>query len=140
MKKIFVLLVVSFLIAGCNAGTVNYRNPNLPANYMVYMQLNLALPLYSNLKNPINSFVDYSQGIRGVVVFNAGNSYVAYDLACPNTPYTTCATAMTVMGVDAKCSCDNSTYSLFSGQSTGQQYPMKPYHVELNGDNLTVTN
>ena len=140
MKKIFALLMFSILIAGCDGGTINYRNPNLPASYVVNLQLNLNLPQYSNLKFPSNNYVDYSQGIRGIVVFNTGNSYVAFDLACPNIAYTTCSTPMTIMGIDAKCGCDNTTYSLFSGQSQGQQYPMKPYRVELSGDNLIVTN
>ena len=134
------MLVLSILITDCDSSNINYHNPNLPASYVVNLQLNLNLPQYSNLKFSGYNYVDYSQGIRGVVVFNAGNSYVAFDLACPNIAYTICTSPMTILGTNAKCSCDNTTYSLFSGQCPGQPYPMKPYRVELNGDYLYVTN
>lgn len=139
MKKILILLVFFPFLFGCDAGTINYRNPNIP-NYTVNLQLNLSLPQYSNLQFPSNHIVDYSQGARGIVVFNAGNSFLAFDLACPNISYSDCPTPMTISGIEAKCNCDNTTYNLFSGQSAGQQYPMKPYRVEMSGGNLIITN
>lgn len=139
MKKIFVLLVfLPFLIA-CDGGRINNNNPNIP-NYPVNLQINLSLPAYSTLQFPSNHIVDYSQGAKGIVVFNAGNSFNAFDLACPNQPFTTCTSAMIITGIEAKCSCDNTTYNLYSGQSPGQQYPMKQYRVEVSGGYLYVTN
>lgn len=140
MKKILILLAFFPFIFGCDAGTINYHNPNLPASYPVNLQINMSLPQYSNLQFPSNHIVDYSQGIRGIVVFNAGNSFLAYDLACPNISYLTCTTPMTISGINASCGCDGSTYSLFSGQGAGQVYPMKPYRVEISGGNLIITN
>lgn len=139
MKKILILLTFFPFIFSCDGGTINYKNPNIP-NYPVNLQINMSLPQYSNLQFPSNHIVDYSQGARGIVVFNTGSSYNAFDLACPNQSYNTCTSPMTINGIDASCSCDNSTYSLFSGQDAGQQYPMKPYRVEISGTNLIITN
>lgn len=138
-KKILILLAFFPFIFACDGGSINYNNPNIP-NYPVNLQLNLSLPQYSNLQFSSNHIVDYSQGARGIVVFNTGSGYTAFDLACPNQSFTSCTSPMTINGIDAKCACDNSTYSLFSGQGAGQQYPMKPYRVEVSGGNLIIYN
>jgi nitrite reductase/ring-hydroxylating ferredoxin subunit len=139
MKKVLILLAIFPFLFGCDSGKINYNNPNIP-NYPVNLSLNLSVPPNSNLQFPSNSVVNYSQGARGIVIFNAGNSYVAYDLACPNQPYSSCTSPMTITGIEAKCSCDNTVYNLFSGQSPGQPYAMKPYHVEIVGGNIIVYN
>lgn len=139
MKKIFILLTVFPFLFGCDGGRVNYNNPNIP-NYPVNLSINLSLPQYSNLQFPSNHVVDYSQGARGIVIFNTGSGYNAFDLACPNQSYSTCTSAMTINGIEAKCGCDNTVYNLFSGQSPGQQYPMKPYNVQISGGNLVIYN
>ena len=139
MKNILILLFLFPVIFACDSGTINYNNPNIP-NYPVNLTVNLSLPQLSNLQFPGNHGLDFSQGVRGIVIFNAGNNYVAFDLACPNQPFTSCTTAMTINGVEAFCDCDTTSYSLFSGQSAGQQYPMKPYRVEISGGNLLITN
>ncbi|MFZ4672035.1 MAG: Rieske (2Fe-2S) protein [Flavobacterium sp.] len=139
MCKIFILLLVLPFAFGCDTGSVNNNNPNIP-NYSVNLQINLSLPGYSNLQFASNHVVDYSQGARGIVVFNAGNNYVAFDLACPNQPYSTCTAPMTITGINATCSCDNSVYNLYTAQSPGQQYPLKQYRVDVNGGYLYVTN
>jgi hypothetical protein len=139
MKKIFVLFIFLPFIFACDSGSVNYNNPNIP-NDPVNLSLNLSLPQYSNLQFPSNHIVDYSQGARGIVVFNTGSAYNAFDLACPNQAFSTCTAPMSIIGIDAKCNCDNISYSLFSGQAAGQQYPMKPYRVEIVGGNLIITN
>lgn len=142
MKKILILLAVFPLLFACDPGNINYKNPNLP-NYPVNLSINMNLPQYSNLQFPSNHIVDYSQGVAGIVVFNTGSSYAAYDLACPNQQWgTACSTGMTINGIEAHCNCDTaeSPYNLFSGQSPGQQYPMKPYRVQMSGGNLIITN
>ena len=140
-KKILVLLAFFPFLLGCDGGTINYNNPNIP-NYPVNLPINMNLPQYSNLRFPSNHIINYSQGARGIVIFNTGSGYNAFDLACPNEAFTTCSTPMSISGIDARCNCNTSEspYSLFSGQSAGQQYPMKPYRVQINGDNLVITN
>jgi nitrite reductase/ring-hydroxylating ferredoxin subunit len=141
MKKIFIFIIMVLFAFGCDTGRINNNNPNIP-NYTVNLQINLNLPGNSSLQFPSNHIVDYSQGARGIVIFNAGNYFVAYDLACPNQPYSggNCNTAMTISGIEATCGCDNTVYNLFSGQCPGQQYPMKQYRVDVSGNYLIVTN
>lgn len=142
MSKIFILLLMIPFVWGCDSGSTHYNNPNIP-NYAVNLQINLDLPTYSNLKFSSNHIVDYSQGARGIVIFNTGSSFLAYDLACPNQPFNLCTSPMTIPQNDplsAKCGCDNTVYSLFTGMSPGQPYGMKQYRVEINGSYLTVYN
>jgi hypothetical protein len=140
MKKILALLFLTLFALGCENGTINNNNPNIP-NYPVNLQINLTLPAYNDLTFASGHYVDYSQGARGIVIFNTGNGvYVAFDLACPNQTFDSCSSAMQVTGVEAKCVCDNKAYLLFTGQSAGQQYPMKQYYVETNGSSLVVHN
>jgi hypothetical protein len=142
MKKILVLFAFLPLFFACDPGNINYKNPNLP-NYPVNLSINTNLPQYANVRYPSNYIIDYSQGVAGIVVFNTGSGYNAFDLACPNQAYgTACSTAMTINGIEAKCNCNTSEnpYLLFSGQSPGQPYTMKPYHVQISGDNLIITN
>ena len=95
----------------------------------------MSLPQYSNLLSPANAiYINAAgQGIRGIIVFNTGSGYVAYDAACPNQALSSCST-MTVNGIDAICPCDEVRYSLFSGLAQGMQYPMKRYRVEQVGE------
>jgi nitrite reductase/ring-hydroxylating ferredoxin subunit len=139
MKKYLVFLLILPFTLSCDSGSINNNNPNIP-NYSVNLPINLSLPQYSNLQFASNHVVDYSQGARGIVIFNTGSNFVAFDLACPNQPYATCTAPMTISGINATCGCDDTVYSLFSGQSAGQQYPMKQYRVDVNGGTLIVTN
>jgi nitrite reductase/ring-hydroxylating ferredoxin subunit len=69
----------------------------------------------------------------------SASEYRAWEAACPNQSPTDCST-MKIVGLEAKCDCDNQKYSLFTGVGTGQ-YTMKPYQVEvLNGENIRVFN
>jgi nitrite reductase/ring-hydroxylating ferredoxin subunit len=141
MKKIFFMLFILPFAIGCDGGSANNNNPNIP-NYAVNLQINLNLPAYSNLQFPGNRIIDFSQGARGIVVFNTGSGFVAFDLACPNIAFTVCTTPMSVPqgSINATCDCDDTVYSLYTGQSAGQQYPMKAYRVNLNGSALIITN
>ena len=132
------VLMLPFAL-GCESGSINNRNPNIP-NYTVYLQINMSLPGYSNLQFPSNHIIDYSQGARGIVVFNNGSGFAAFDLACPNQAFASCTTPMTINGIEATCDCDDTVYNLFSGQSPGQQYPMKQYRVDISGNTLIITN
>jgi nitrite reductase/ring-hydroxylating ferredoxin subunit len=140
-KKILILMVFVPLLFGCDAGTINYKNPNIP-NYPVNFSVNMSLPQYSNLQFPSNYAVNYSYGARGIVIFNTGSGYNAFDLACPNQAFSSCSTPLTINGIEAKCNCNTAEnpYLLFSGQSPGQPYNLKPYRVQINGNTLLITN
>jgi len=97
------------------------------------------LPSYSNLQYVSNAIYYAGQGVRGIIIFNAGGSnYNAFDAACPNQALGACST-MTIKGINAVCPCDGKEYSLFTGQGS-LQYPLKQYRVEVNGNMLRVYN
>jgi nitrite reductase/ring-hydroxylating ferredoxin subunit len=138
MNKLFVFIL--FFALSCNSESVNNnKNPNIP-NYSFNIDFNLNLPSNSNLQFVSNHIVNYTVGARGIVVFNTGTGYVAFDLACPNAPFDSCTEPMDIDGIEAVCDCDDTTYNLFSGQAQGQQYPLKQYRVEVNGNIIRVYN
>ena len=141
MKKLIIALIFIGFLSSCDGGSVNYRNPYLPS-YPVNLSINLNLPQYSSLQFNGNNIIDYSQGIRGIVVFNTGTGYTAFDIACPNQDLSTCSTMVVPnsSSIKAICPCDDAEYSLFTGISPGKDYPMKPYRVQVSGNNLYITN
>ncbi|WP_072987989.1 Rieske (2Fe-2S) protein [Flavobacterium segetis] len=137
MKKYSFFLLSIILLISCSEQGIRNNNPNLP-NYAVLIDLNLNLPEYSSLKFVSNAVLIPGKGVRGVVVFNTGSGYNAFDVACPNQALSSCST-MTIKGINLLCPCDNEEYSLFSGQSK-LQYPLKQYRVQVNGEVLRVYN
>lgn len=138
MKKIIVAFSIIITFFSCDSGSTRINNPNLP-NYVVNESLTLSLPQYSQLQFVSNPVI-IGAGISGIVIMNTGTSYTAFDLACPNQQFGTCPSAMTLVGLNAYCECDETTYSLFTGLSQGQQYPMKQYRAELSNGVLYITN
>jgi nitrite reductase/ring-hydroxylating ferredoxin subunit len=130
MKKYLLLLLLPFLMS-CEKENFSNNNPYLP-NYGFSVNINMNLPQFSNLQFPSNAVYinNGSAGVRGIIVFNTGGSYVAFDAACPNQPLTDCST-MTINGINAKCPCDDAEYSLFTGLAAGKQFPMKAYRVQM---------
>lgn len=137
MKKYFLLFVVISMFSGCSNAAFNNKNPYLP-NYSFTIDINMNLPAYSTLLYPSNAIYYSGQGVRGIIVFNTGSGYNAFDAACPNQALGACST-MTIKGINALCPCDSKEYSLFTGQG-GLQYPLKQYRVEVNGNSLRVYN
>ena len=138
MKKYFFLLIAFPMLFGCTSNTINNNNPYLP-NYTFTIDINMNLPAYSSLLYPSNAIYYPGQGVRGIIVFNTGSGYTAFDAACPNQSLSGCST-MTIKGINSLCACDNAEYSLFTGQSAGKQYPLKQYRAEVNGNVLRVYN
>ncbi|MEY4433526.1 MAG: hypothetical protein RLZZ44_1660 [Bacteroidota bacterium] len=137
MKNRFVFFVFVLLLISCSDnGPVN-KNPYIP-NTTFTVDINMNLPLYSNLQYPSNAVYFAGKGVKGLLIFNTGSGYNAFDAACPNQSLSACST-MTISGIDAVCSCDGKTYSLFTGQGS-LQYPMKQYRVEVNGNVLRIYN
>ncbi|MNG24945.1 hypothetical protein D3C84_1097260 [compost metagenome] len=110
-------------------------------NYSFSVDLNLNLPTYSSLKYASNSIYYSGVGVSGIIVFNTGSGYNAFDAACPNQEVTSCST-MTIKGINALCACDNKEYNLFTGQATtAATYPMKQYRVQVVSENqIRVSN
>ena len=140
MKKILMITLLAAFAFGCDSENFNNHNPYIP-NYSFTVQLDMALPAYSQLQFPSNAIVfnGAGAGVRGIIVFNTGSGYNAFDRACPNQALADCST-MGINGIYAHCPCDDMDYSLFTGQASGAQYPMKQYRVSKNGTVLTVYN
>ncbi|MFV5694564.1 Rieske (2Fe-2S) protein [Flavobacterium sp. LB3P122] len=136
-KHILLFFIISFFFSCSNNGFDN-KNPYLP-NYSFTQDINMNLPAYSNLQYPSNAIYYSGLGAKGIFVFNTGSGYNAFDAACPNQALSSCST-MTLKGINVVCPCDNAEYSLFTGQSTGKQYLLKQYRVEVNGNVLRVYN
>ena len=137
MKKSVLLSVLFLVFFSCsNSGPVN-TNPFIPI-YSFTVDINMNLPLYSNLQYPSNAVYYAGKGVKGLIIFNTGSGYNVFDAACPNQNLSSCST-LTINGIEAVCSCDGKTYSLFSGQGS-LQYPMKQYRVDVNGNVLHIYN
>ncbi len=137
MKKYLVLLLLPILFA-CEGEGFNNNNPFIP-NYSFSVDINMNLPTYNALKFPGNAIYVPGAGALGVYVFNTGSGFNAFDAACPNQEISGCST-MARDGINAVCPCDDAEYSFYTGISEGKQYRMKPYRVQVNGDNLKVYN
>lgn len=140
MKNGLILVTALFLLLSCDKNDTNNSNPYLP-NTSFSIQINTNLPTYSNLQFPSNAIKvnQANVGLRGIIVFNTGTGYRAFDGACPNQSLATCST-LTISGINATCPCDNAVYSLFTAQSPGKQYPLKEYRAESNGTVITISN
>ena len=136
MRKIILLLTLLSFFFSCDDNGFNNKNPYLP-NYTFTVDINMSF--YDNLKFPSNGIYYSAEGVRGIIIFNTGSGFNAFDAACPNQALSACST-MTVSGINAVCSCDDAKYSLFTGQSPGKQYPLKQYRVEVRGNVLRVYN
>ncbi|KIO53647.1 Rieske (2Fe-2S) protein [Flavobacterium hibernum] len=137
MKKFWILLVFVSILFSCSDNGISNKNPNIPS-YAVNLSIDMNLPSYSNLKFVSNGVIVPNYGAKGIIIFNTGSGYNAFDAACPNQPITAC-TAMTINGINAVCSCDKSEYSLFTGLG-GKEYPLKQYRVEVSGTVIHVYN
>ncbi|MDD2673587.1 MULTISPECIES: Rieske (2Fe-2S) protein [Flavobacterium] len=137
MKKYALLFLIIPFFLSCSDSGINNSNPFVP-NYTFTIDVNLNLPAYSNLKFVSNAVYISGIGARGLIIFNTGSGYNAFDAACPNQTISACST-MTINGINAVCGCDNSEYSLFTGQGP-LQYPLKQYRVQVNGNVLRVYN
>lgn len=140
MKKLFLLFIITISFLGCSKDSFSNRNPYLP-DYPFSININLNLPQYSNLRHPSTSVRVFGEGLgtRGLIVFNTGSGYRAYDVACPNHELRDCST-MELQGVSAECLCDGLKYLLFTGLSDGAEYPLKQYRVDVMGDVIKVSN
>jgi len=124
MKKLLFLLFISCLFSGCSDNGFNNNNPFIP-NFRFSADININLPSYNILNFPGNSVYIPPQigGVRGLIVFNSGSGFLAYDAACPNQAITSCSTLVTNGGINAVCPCDDESYNLFTGLSS-LEYPL----------------
>ena len=135
MKKYILLLLLIAFLPGCNNDDFNNNNPYLP-NYNFSIDINMELPLYSQLQftsNPV-LIAQAGIGINGIIVMNTGSGYVAYEASCPNQNLASCS-RLTINGINAVCPCDNTEYNLFTGDGR-LKYRLKTYRVQVTNQNM----
>ncbi|QYS89896.1 MULTISPECIES: hypothetical protein [Flavobacterium] len=135
MKKYFLIMILVLTLACDKNNTINNANPYL-INNSFSIDINLALPSYNKLNYPGDPLLIMipGVGIQGVIVMKTGgtNDYVAWEASCP-IQYPTSCSKLNIKGINAQCGCDNSEFSLYTGDGR-KQYPLKRYNVEnLNG-------
>ena len=139
MKKILAFLSMTLFILSCSSDSVRYKNPYIP-NYTFSITINANLPLYSGLLSAANPILitQNNVGANGIIVMKISDTdYRAWEANCPNQ-YPSACSRMVINGLNAKCPCDDIEYNLFNGVGIDGQgeYTMKPYRIEIIGDNL----
>ena len=139
MKNFIVYITLTLVLLSCSSDNVRYQNPFIP-NYNFSITIDANLPLYSGLLSPINPIriTNENVGANGIIVMKISNTdYRAWEANCPNQ-YPSACSRMVIVGVNAKCPCDDIEYSLFTGVGMDNQgdYTMKPYRVDILGPNL----
>ncbi len=139
-------IILLFLLMACSSDGTN-RNPFLQeVNFR--FELNLNLPLYNNLNNIGNPVYVGNTGVgtRGVFVMKTSlNSFFAFEASCPNHAPNNCST-MDIDGQNVICSCEDFTYSLFTGQQLNRPndgnryYDLLFYRTTQSGNIITVFN
>lgn len=142
MKKMFLLIMGCFLLTNCSKEHIIHYNPYIP-EMNVNLVLNLNLPLYNALNYPNNAILEPSQGYNGVIVYNTGMGYVAYEATCSNHAIDL-NSYLTIDGQLAFCNSCNREYFLLNGQPGANEedspYFLKAYYVSQQGNILTITN
>lgn len=141
MNKIGYLFFL-LIVWGCDKSTPNDLLPDT----QVDVTIDLNLPSYQNLLVPGGwAFTPTTPGygIKGILIYNQGGNFLAYERACPHLEVSVC-TAMTFDGLLLKCTCDNSVFNIFNGgvsQTTGIEYTAREYHVqEIGTATLRISN
>ena len=145
MKHFWGFILLIFLLS-CNSDGTN-RNPYLQ-EVSFRFDLNLNLPSYNGLNivgNPV--FVDNAGvGTRGAFVIKSSlDTFYAFEASCPNHTPNSCST-MTIDGQTVVCSCENYTYSLFTGQQLDRPndgkryYDLLFYRATQSGNIVTISN
>ncbi|TMU55406.1 Rieske (2Fe-2S) protein [Flagellimonas algicola] len=145
MKYIWGCLLLFFLIS-CESDPTN-RNPYLQEINFRF-DLNLNLPLYNDLNNIGNPVYVGNNGVgtRGAFVMRTGlDTFFAFEASCPNHTPNSCST-MTIDGQNVTCSCEDFTYSLFTGQQLNRPddgtryYDLLFYRATQSGNVVTISN
>ena len=141
MYRILILLGVLLLFQNCEKKNFQ-RNPFLQeAKFSTILNLNL--PEYNKLRIAGGVVQVDNVGLRGIVVANIGNNYMAWDRACPSQALSDCS-QMTLESdhLSMLCPCTGVKYSLANGLplSGTSSYPMLNYQVVKQGDVLVISN
>ena len=139
MKRLFPIVVC--IIFSCQDDIVE-QNPYLNNLPSFEFELNLDLPLYDNLRFAGGTHTLSILGLKGVHLYNLdGSQILAWEASCPNQRPSDCSNTI-VNGIEAVCNCDDSIYSLITGQplSVGVEYGLVNYGISRTGNLVLVKN
>lgn len=140
MKNIIIAILFLFLLGSCSSDDFFIESPYLPYA-PVDIEINLNDPHFRILKEYEGAvFLDdgYS-GVLGVVIFNSGAGYRAYEAACPNHAVRDCST-LQFDGNLLYCVCENVDFSMHSGNALNGGYRLREYSVQTYRNTLTIHN
>ncbi len=138
MKNILLtILVITFV--SCLDDNVD-SNRFLP-NVSVNVRIDLNLPQYVNNLNFPGGYAYAEGGIRGLIIYNTGTGYVAFDRACPHIELQSCSTMeVDDSGLFMVCPCDGERFQIINGapENGNIPYSARAYTVTINGSILTI--
>ena len=129
----FVLLVLPFSCMKDNTGIPNVLIDIPP--------ISLQNPEYSKLLSPgASAFLE--GGIAGIVVYNTGNGYVAYDRCSTVNPEKRCAVEIDESGFNLIDPCSGGKFDLATGfpSKAPAKHALKRYNVTMSGGILYIRN
>lgn len=141
MKKIILVIVGFLILTACQNDDVRRDNPFL-LNLRFDVNINLNLPQFSVLNFPGNAIYLGGFGNEGIIVVNAGGSFLAWDAADPNLVPQPCS-RMQIQGLVGVSQCNpKNTYSLITGQplEDGLLYGLFNYRLQQSGNIIRVFN
>ncbi|HLT41378.1 MAG TPA: hypothetical protein VKZ95_01635 [Sphingobacteriaceae bacterium] len=112
--------------------------PNVPVDFQVFLDD----PKYFALNGPGGfAYVDYV-GIAGVVIYNTGFRFKAFDRASTVNPERGCAVEIDETGLSLKDPCSGAKFDLATGVPTKApaEKSLRPYFVSGTGKVLRITN
>lgn len=106
--------------------------PNIPINIP---PISLQNPEYSRLLSP-GAFAFIEGGVAGIVVYNTGNGYVAYDRCSTVNPEKRCAVVIDESGFNLIDPCSGGKFDLATGfpSKAPAKHALKPYNVTVTMD------
>jgi len=137
MFKNVTLILLVFTLFSCEDNT---RINSCFRNSIAQVSLDLNNPQLNGLLTP-TGFAEVNGGLQGIILYNGATlGYKAFDRKCPKFD---CNTPMSFDGSRLKCSCDNSEYSILTGEPLPQGTDAcfaREYTVTQNGSSLRISN
>lgn len=112
------------------------------ANIIVDETINLNLPEFIDLQVP-GGWAYANGGVKGIIVYNQGTQFKAFDRLCPEqNPSSSCSQMIVDDNLRMVCPCDDSEFNILNGAplTEGIGCFANEYLVQKNGSTLIIRN